>query len=355
MKRERISPDTVRRIAVVRALQLGDLLQAVPALRALRAGFPNAEITLIGLPWATAFVERFSAYVDRFVEFPGWPGLAEAAYEPERTARFLAEQRAYGYDLVIQMHGSGGASNPFALALGGRVTAGYCEGEPPAGLTLAARYPNSEPEALRNLGLARLVGCRTLDARLEFPLRSDDMAEADELLRPLGRSRGPLVGIHPGSRQPARRWPADRFAALADMLVHRRGARIVLTGSPDEVGLVRAVEDQMRAHALNLAGRTSLGGLAAVLRGLDLFVGNDTGPAHIAYALGVPSITLFGPADARRWAPLETARHRIVRVPVACSPCGYWECPIDHCCLGRISPEMVLAAAEGFLTEGAIA
>src|SRR5579885_1366498 len=157
MKPEAVFPNTVRRIAVVRALQLGDLLVSVPALRALRAGFPNAEITLIGLLWAAAFAERFTAYIDRFVAFPGWPGIAEADYEPQRTERFLAEQRAYGYDLVLQMHGSGGASNPFALALGGRATAGYYAGEPPDGLTFAAPYPADEPEVLRNLGLARLV------------------------------------------------------------------------------------------------------------------------------------------------------------------------------------------------------
>jgi ADP-heptose:LPS heptosyltransferase len=351
----RVPPQTIRRIAVVRALQLGDLLVALPALRALRARFPRAEITLIGLPWAAAFVERFARYVDRFVAFPGWPGIAEATYGPKRTGRFLAEQRAYGYDLVIQMHGGGGASNPFALALGGRITAGYYEGGPPAGLTLAAPYPDDEPEVLRNLGLARLVGCRELDPRLEFPLHTADRAEARELLRPLARSRGVLVGIHAGARPPARRWPPERFAAVADALARHYGARIVLTGGPDEVELMRAVADRMHAPALNLASETSLGGLAALLHQLDLFIGNDTGPAHLAYAVGVPSITLFGPADVRRWAPLDQARHRIVRVPVACSPCGYWECPIDHRCLRWIVPEMVLAVAEGFLAKGAIA
>src|SRR5437588_8448385 len=113
-----------KRIAVFRALQLGDLLVAVPALRALRAQFPEAEITLIGLPWAKSFVQRFHHYVDRFVEFAGYPGIAEREVVPERTACFIEEQRAYGYDLVIQMHGNGEASNQFALALGGRMTVG---------------------------------------------------------------------------------------------------------------------------------------------------------------------------------------------------------------------------------------
>src|SRR5689334_15766038 len=103
------------RIAIFRALQLGDLLTAVPAFRALRQSYPHAEITLIGLPWAASFVQRYGQYLDRFVEFAGYHGIGEAPYEPERCQRFLAEQRAYDYDLAIQMHGSGQTSNPFVL------------------------------------------------------------------------------------------------------------------------------------------------------------------------------------------------------------------------------------------------
>ena len=106
---------------------------------------------------------------------------------------------------------------------------------------------------------------------------------------------------------------------------------------------------------LNVAGKTSLGGLAALIARLDLFISNDTGPAHLAEAVGTPSVTLFGPADPRRWAPLNAARHPIIRVPVACSPCSYWECPIDHRCLRRITPDMALSVAEHLIAEGAVA
>src|SRR4051794_4129617 len=175
----------VRRIAVFRALQLGDLLLAVPALRALRAGYPAAEITLIGLPWAASFVRRIGRYVDRFVEFAGHPGIAEVPVVPERTARFLAEQRAYGYDLAIQMHGSGRTSNAVVLALGARATVGYFDGAPWPGLTRGASYPDDEPEVRRNLGLALLVGCPDRGTGLEFSPSAEDHAEAAALLRPL--------------------------------------------------------------------------------------------------------------------------------------------------------------------------
>ncbi|HET9014036.1 MAG TPA: glycosyltransferase family 9 protein [Thermomicrobiaceae bacterium] len=350
---ERLAPhrQQVRKIAVLRALQLGDMLVAVPALRSLRAGFPDAEITLIGLPWARAFARRYPRYLDRFVEFAGYPGIAEVPVEPARTARFLAEQRAYGFDLVVQLHGSGRASNPCALALGGAATAGYYEGEQPAGLAIGAPYPSGAPEILRNLGLARLLGCPDTGTSLEFPIEDDDRAEADALLEGIGPR--PWIGIHPGARPPARRWSPERFAVVADRLVARTGGSVVLTGSADELATVRAVARVMANVPLVTAGRTSLGGLAALIAACDLFVGNDTGPAHLAVAVDTPSVVLFGPADHRRWAPLEPRRHATVRVPVACSPCPYWECPIDHRCLRRISADMVCAAAESLATMGA--
>lgn len=347
-----------RRIAIVRALQLGDLLLAVPGLRAIRRGFPAAEITLIGLPWAEEFVARFARYLDRFVEFPGWPGIAEAEYAPAAAARFLAEQRAYGYDLVAQMHGSGRTSNSFALALGASATVGCYDAAAPesrVGLTVGVQYPDDQPEVLRNVGVARLLGCDARDLTLEFPLFAVDRAEADTLLGTLDGRGHPWIGLHAGARPPARRWPMEHFAALADELARRFDAHIVLTGGPGEEPTVRAVEQRMRTAALNVAGKTSLGGLAALIARLDLFISNDTGPAHLAEAVGTPSITLFGPADQRRWAPLNTALHPTIRVPVACSPCSFWECPIDHRCLRWITPEMALGVAERLIAEGAVA
>lgn len=344
-----------RRIAVVRALHLGDLLVAVPGLRALRAGFPEAEITLIGLPWAAEFVRRFRHYLDRFVEFAGYDGISEVEYVPARTECFLQEQRGYGYDLVVQMHGSGQASNPLALAIGAEATAGYYEGEPPAGLTIGAPYPDDQPEVLRHLGMAHLLGCPDRGAELEFPLTDEDRAEAAALLNRLSGSGRPWIGIHPGARPPSRRWPAAYFARAANECVRRFGARIVLTGGPGEESTARAVIERMETRPVSVAGETSLGGLAALISELDLFISNDTGPAHVAEAVGTPSVTIFGSADHRRWSPLNQERHRVVRHPVACSPCSHWECPIDHRCLRRLEPDLVVEAAADLLLAGAAA
>lgn len=343
------SREPPRRIAVLRALQLGDLLLATPALRSIRSGFPGAEITLIGLPWAAQFAERFARYIDRFVEFPGYPGIIETPFDPERTRTFMREQHAYGYDIAIQMHGNGRVSNQFVLDLQPRVSVGCYVGEPPKGLTLAMAYPSRGAEIRRNLQLAKLLGCPNRSTGLEFPLTEDDEAEAAVLLDPVNGARGPLVVIHPGARSPARRWPAESFAAVADALAKELDATIVLTGGSDELETAHLVESLMLTQPLNLAGLTSLGGLAAIIARAGLMISNDTGPAHLADALKTPSVTIFGPAEPERWAPLDRSLHAVVRWPVGCNPCGNWECPIDHRCLRLISPELVTDIALGAL------
>lgn len=344
-----------RKIAIFRALYLGDLLLAVPALRSIRERFPRAEITLIGLPWAAAFARRFSGYIDRFVEFVGYPGIAEVEVEPERIRNYLAEQRAYGYDLVIQMHGSGRTSNAFALALAGRVTAGYYQDRPVKGLALGLPYPEDAPEVMRNLGLAQLLGCQERDPRLEFPLLPADRLEAATLLRKLPRAGRPWIGLHVGSKAPARRWPAAYFARVADYFVQHFNAQIILTGSHNEEATVQMVAKQMRARPHSVVGQTSTGGLAALISELDLYISNDTGPAHIADAVDTPSVTIFGPVDPRRWAALDRARHPIVRRSVPCSPCSHRVCPIDHRCLRWISPYEVINVGQELLMKGVVA
>lgn len=350
-----IAHRAIRRIAVFRALQLGDLLLTVPALRSLRAGFPDAEITLISLPWASMFARRLDAYVDRFVPFEGYPGLKEVEVVPGRIDRFLEEQRAHGYDLAIQMHGSGRISNDFVCSLHAPVTAGYFEGDASAELTIQAPYPHDIPEVLRNLDLVCSLGCPDRGLALEFPLLEDDRTEADRLVRCLPGGRRPWIGIHAGARAPSRRWMPPRFAAVADHFACRHGARIILTGGPDEEQTIAQVEACMQAPAVNLAGQTSLGGLAGVIARLDLFISNDTGPAHLANALDIPSVTIFGPEDPVRWASLDPARHPIAVRPVPCSPCGYSDCPIDHRCLRWIDEDAVVRLGERLLDEGAAA
>ncbi|HSC23777.1 MAG TPA: glycosyltransferase family 9 protein [Casimicrobiaceae bacterium] len=334
---------TPRRIAVFRALQLGDLLCAVPALRAVRNGFPDSEITLIGLPWAREFARRFARLVDRFVEFPGFPGLPEREPDLPAIPRFLADEQAACYDLAIQMHGRGDLTNSIVAALGAKSTAGFC---PPGGPCPDALrflpWPETGTEIHRCIALTDFLGLPRAGDRLEFPLDDDELAQADALLSRHSLVPRRFVCIHPGARLYTRRWPFEYFATVAQDVV-RRGFRIVLTGSSEEALITRRIGRALPAGSyVDLAGETALGVFGAVLRHARLLVANDTGVSHVAAALRVPSVVVCCGADPQRFAPLDHVLHEVLHHAVACRPCSHVHCPIGHPCAQKLVPERVL-------------
>ncbi len=345
------------RVVIVRALRLGDLLCAVPALRALRAALPLAHLTLIGLPLAREFVRR-CRYVDAFEEFPGYPGIADQPVEVERTLAFLRRMQQRHFDLAVQLHGSGVFSNPFTRLLGARYTVGFTRaGETDLGLDYALPYPSTGPEVQRLLKLTRALGAPDMGDHLELTVLPQDNADLEEALsractRHFFAHAQPVIGLHPGAKVPTRRWMPARFAAVGDALAARYGARIVLTGNAAEWDICEAVRRSMRASALNLAGRTSLGALAALLVRLRLLVTNDSGPAHLAAAVGTRSVVIFGAAQPETWASGDPRRRRAVSAWVPCRPCTYAECPIGYACLEGVSVADVLRAAEDLLECG---
>jgi ADP-heptose:LPS heptosyltransferase len=277
---------------------VGDLLCAVPALRALRAGYPSAEITLIGLAWAREMLARFPAYLDGFLELPGWPGLPEEPCRLAEVPGFLQAAQARQFNLAIQMHGSGEITNLLVGRLGAAACAGF-------GLSLA--YPSDVPEVVRCLRLVESLGLAAHDAWLEFPVCSEDRVHA---------LPEPYVCLHPGARDPARRWAAERFARVGDALAGR-GLHVVLTGSADERAVTQALIGAMAMPAIDLSGQTSLGSLAAVIQGARLVVTNDTAASHLADALHTPSVVVFLASDPQRWAPLNRDLHRVLVKPRA--------------------------------------
>jgi ADP-heptose:LPS heptosyltransferase len=302
-----------RRIAILRALPgLGDMLCVVPALRALRAALPAAFLTLIGLPWARLFVERFPNYLDDFIPFPGYPGLAEGGGDPREIVAFLAAAQEQRFDLALQMHGSGGITNPVALLLGARRTAGFYEpGRFCPDPDRFIPFPADEPEVCHHLKLLNFLGIPSCGADLEFPIYREDRDALHALSEARDLRPGTYVCTHPGFHTPARRWRPEQFAAVADALA-ARGFRVVLTGTAGEAGATRAVAAAMHASPIDLAGRTDLGMLAALYADARLLVCNDTGVSHLAAAVRLPSVVIFASPDTRRWAPLDRARHRAV-------------------------------------------
>jgi ADP-heptose:LPS heptosyltransferase len=332
-----------RDILVFRALVLGDLLCATPALRALRLAAPQARITLCSLPWAAALAARLPM-VDAFIEFPGHPDLPERRPAPGALDRFVDDVRSRSFDLVLQMHGSGSIVNPLVTALGGRRSAGFATPGTEAGLDLAVPWPVQGTEVDRCLALAQALGAPGDGPRLAFPLSAADRLGAAVLLRGAGVD-GPFAIVHPGSQLPSRRWPPARFAAVADALSDR-GLHVVVTGSPAEAPLAAAVRAASRRPPVDLCGRTdTIWLLGALVASASLVVANDTGISHVAAALGVPSVIVASGSDVARWAPHDRARHRVLWHATPCRPCAHAVCPTQHECAAGVLPQDVAASA----------
>jgi ADP-heptose:LPS heptosyltransferase len=341
------------RIVVFRALALGDMLCAVPALRALRAFLPRAHITLAALPWAESFVHRFRAYVDELLPFPGYPGYPEQDGPIEGFLDFLAVARASKFDVAIQLHGSGGMSNRVVSLMGARHMAGFRPAGAPADPSLGPwmmPWPDSQPEIHRYLSLMAFLGVPLRGEELELPLEAADWQAYESLARAHHLEPGGYVCVHPGARLASRRWPPERFAEVAAAIT-REGYPIVLTGSPAEAALTAVVRQRLRA-AIDLTGQTSLGSMAALVSRSALLVCNDTGVSHIAAAVGAPSVVVASGSDVRRWAPLDAARHPVLWHDMPCRPCAHESCPLErHGCALGVSVESVVAQSLRLLQE----
>jgi ADP-heptose:LPS heptosyltransferase len=301
------------RIVLVRALKgLGDFLCATPALRSLRHAFPSAHLALVGIDSTRSLVARYNHLVDEFIPFPGFPGIPEETLDVSRLPAFFAAMQARRFNLAIQLHGNGSLMNPFAVMLGaGRVAGYYAPGAYCPDPALFLESNEDEHEVRRWLRLARHLGAPALGEQMEFPLQPADWNALARLPESVALLEGKHVVIHPGATEPARRWLPAHFAAVADHLA-ADGNRIILTGTADEAPLVAAVESRMRWPAANLAGRTNLGAMAAMLSRARLLVTNDTGVSHLAAALRVPSVVVFLASNPQRWAPLDRRLHRVV-------------------------------------------
>src|SRR6476661_7335885 len=162
------------KIAILRALQLGDLLCAIPAIRSLRTAYPHAEVTLLGLPWAESFVKRFNEYFNRFIHFPGYPGLPEQSYSPEAWAKFAEAIYKEQFDIVLQMQGNGTVVNSMLQSLDIKQLAGFRSADCLIDSNLFIEYPENVHEIERHLLLMQHLGISSAGTRLEFPLTQTD-------------------------------------------------------------------------------------------------------------------------------------------------------------------------------------
>jgi ADP-heptose:LPS heptosyltransferase len=267
---------------------------------------------LVSLPWARDFVARYHAYLDEFLEFPGYPGLPELDPDLTRLSRFFAQVKSRKFDLAIQLHGSGTISNAVVARFGARIQAGFHESSAIcSNVATFLPYPERGLELRRLLRLVEHLGIPAQGEELEFPVSDSERAEARRLVESVGISSRGFVCIHGGASVPERRWPAERFAAVADALA-AQGLEIVLTGTKEEAELTAGIARLMRATAFDLAGKTPLGILGALLEDSQLLICNDTGVSHIADGLKVPSVVISTGDNPDRWAPVDGRLHRVL-------------------------------------------
>ncbi len=241
-----------RKIVLLRASRIGDFLCATPAYRALRMALPEAEITMITLPMLKDLVSR-SPHLDRFVAFPGYPGIAEQFFDARRTICFFQEMLEEHFDLAIQMQGTGVYSNTFMLLLGSQATAGFIRPEDsPGRLNAALRYPQQVHEIEAVLALTTFLGVPEQGKDIEFPLWSSDHNAAAALL---AQVEPPLIGLHPTARDATRRWSLDRFGEVGNQLHRRYGGTIVILGEEEDVAIGNVLSKRVGTPCLNVMGK----------------------------------------------------------------------------------------------------
>lgn len=302
-------PENVQKIAVFRALQLGDMLCAIPAFRALRHAYPLAKITLLGLPWEASFVNRFSKYFDSFIHFPGYPGLPEQGFNLEEWDTFVQELEHENFDFILQMQGDGTIVNEMLEQITRSPLAGFHSPGNYMGAEYFLEYPVGISEIDRHLALMEHLEIPSQRRNLEFPV---SVKEEYNLARlKLGINPKKYVCVHPGSRGSWRQWPPAFFAALANEC-SQMGYGIVVTGTKEEAEITHEVISYMHTKAIDLTGKTGLGEVGILIRDAYMLISNCTGVSHIAAATETPSIVISMDGEPERWAPLNKSLHRTI-------------------------------------------
>ncbi len=347
-----------RNILCIRLDNLGDVLMTTPALRALKAARPERKLTLLGSA-SGVDAAGFLPDVDEAIRYDApWSKHPEAP----RAADFLAMRdklasRAYDAAVVFTVY----SQNPMPAAMLAYLAEiplrlAYCRENPYHLLT--DWVPETEPaegvrhEAQRQLDLVAAVGTPAADTRMQFDVPFEARDSIDALLEDAGAGSERIVVLHPGATAASRRYPADRYAEIAAQLIERCECRIFVTGSADERALTRAVcsigSATGRIH--DLGGELALGELGALIQRADLLISNNTGPVHLASAVGTPVVDLYALTNPQH-TPWQVP-NRVLYKDVPCKYCYKSICPLGHNeCLRGVSVDEVVAAALDLLSD----
>jgi len=341
---QRIEWKGLRKVAVLRLDHLGDVILALPAVQALEKALPEVQVDLLVGPWAKDIVERAGLRSSPRVFATAWFARGTAGRGVGELAAFL---RAGGYDAAIELRGD--FRHIWAMTLAGiprRV------GVARTGLGFLLTHPLEHRKGLheceRNFDSLEQAGI-PLRERPEFPrlfpTPEDDKAQREAKSK-VGITR-PVIALHGTNISEAKRWPADHWGKLIEGLPRDRD--IVLIGTEGERPQMEAIAGSCERKVFLMAGLLGLPGLAAFLRDCELLIGLDSGPAHIAAAVGTPVLSLYSGTNlAEQWAP-RGPRVRVLQKKTPCSPCERQVCPFDNECMRLITVEDVLGEVGAIL------
>jgi len=345
--------NAIRRIVVYRIGNIGDILVTLPALNAIRKRFPDAHIALLtspgkkGAPGAEQILPLGKWFDELFVYFSSdvqsWNGRLQ----------LLRRLREGKFDLFIQLPNQQSRlrdevrNMTFARFAGCRYAVGFEVSQRALFLREEALHV---PQIRESLRIYRSVASQLLlDSYEDVLLPISDAPRrqvASLLLRAGVPENEPFVVMHAGAKRQTNQWPLERYARVADEIIRRWGTRVVLTGSAAELPAVERVAELMREKPIVICGQLNLPQMAALLERCSLYVGNDTGPMHIAAAVGTPTVSVFSARDfPERWWPCGHG-HIVLRRDAPCSPCFKEICDRDLVCLKAIEEKDVLAAVE---------
>jgi lipopolysaccharide heptosyltransferase II len=335
----------VRRLLCVRLDSIGDVLMSTPALRAFRETL-GCRVTLLTSA-AGAATAAFVPEVDEAIEFAA-PWMKATGDLPTADFALLERLRSRSFDAaaIFTVYSQNPLPAAYLCYLAGiPLRLAHCRENPYRLLT--DWLPDPEPQKLvrhevrRQLDLAAAVGCTTRDSRLSFRVPEASRRRIRRLLKGVKR---PMVVVHPGASAASRRYPPESYARAIDLLVEETDCEAVFTGDAWEEPLVATVRNGMRRSSRSLVGRLGLGELGALIEDADLLVSNNTGPAHVAAALGTPVVDLYALTNPQH-TPWQVPS-RVLNHDVPCRNCYKSVCPAGHHdCLRRVAPEAVAAAA----------
>ena len=345
-KSEKLKAKSYKKILVIRLDRIGDVVLSTPVIKALRDAMPDSHIAFMVRPYARDIVE-------------GNPYLSEViVYDksgPEKSIagnlKFIKNLRKNNFDLALILHPTV-RTHLVAFLAGIPERVGY---DKKRAFLLTKRIPHAKQLGLKheldyNLDLLRYIGIEAKDRVLHMPVNKESEARIEALFEKNGINKNDFViTVNPGASCVSKRWRAENFAKAADLLSEKFGAKVAVISGRTDKAFGDAVASSVKRGALNLSGQTSVADIASVLRRSRLFISNDSGPVHIACAVGTPVVVIFGRGDRglspRRWGPTG-AKSVVLHKDVGCDPCLAHNCKLGFRCLEAVTVDEVVAAAE---------